>query len=709
MIPRKPCMHRFHRRGSRWLARALTSTLSSALGLALASASTLASPALGESARDTAPAPGTASQTVVEAPWREGGFTAREAAAHVLDRLGYGALPGDIDRVTAMGIDRWLSQQLFDSHQPSEALEERLEKLVSHDLTPKEMEAKFPTRSSVFRLAVQEGIIDDPDLIERFSPGSRRTMERGSSGTARQKAPERSDPSRINSENRLPSDERRKVFTWARDRGFLPQRRAHEELAAQKVFRARYSDNQLQEVLSDFWFNHFNVSITDRQARIYVWPYERDAIRPHVLGNFRDMLGATAKHPAMLHYLDNATSVAGDDDKTTLDQRLDAFGRRGARIKARLEQRKSRRGDRRPRGLNENYARELMELHTLGVDGGYDQNDVIEVARAFTGWTVFPANARRGTERELGRMRRTPEAGFVVEDSFVFRADAHDAGAKEVLGHRLAAGRGIEDGREVLDILAGHPSTAHHLAGKLARRFISDSPPEGVVDRLAEVFLRTDGDLQKVMVALVESPEFWALEATRAKIKSPFELAMSSLRALGADLADPRPLAKWIEEMGQPLYAYQAPTGYPDRAEAWVNTGALLRRMNFSLELATGRIAGTRFDLLALNDHREPASLDEALRAYLPLLLPERDTHGALARLGPVVRDPRLAAKMMESTAVTEAYEISDADTEEWEANATVSKDRRIRPPEPSPDEVNSRGIAHVVGVILGSPEFQRR
>ncbi|MEM8993204.1 MAG: DUF1800 domain-containing protein [Acidobacteriota bacterium] len=640
-----------------------------------------------------------APQPSIQAPWQEAGLTARQAAAHALDRLAYGARPGEVDQVVALGVDRWIEQQLFESR-PSPELDRKLAKLVSLDLTAKEMEATFPSRGAVFRRALREGVIDDPDLIERFQRGR-------NDGPSADPRPLRADRQ---PERRLSHDQRQKVIRWARDQGILPQRRAREELTSQKLYRAHQSENQLQEVLSDFWFNHFNVSITDPQARIFVWPYERDAIRPHVLGQFRDMLGATAKHPAMLHYLDNATSVAGDDDETTLDRRLNAYGRRGERIKARLEQRKSRRGDRRPRGLNENYARELMELHTLGVDGGYSQEDVVEVARAFTGWTVYPASGGGGgMARDLRRISDRPEAGFVVEDAFVFRADVHDAGVKTVLGQRLAAGRGIEDGLDVLDLLAAHRSTARHLAGKLAARFIGDAPPAGVVDRLAETFESSGGDLLQIMVTLVESPEFWSPEARGAKIKSPFELAVSALRSVDADLYDPAPLAGWIEKMGQPLYAYQAPTGYPDRAEAWVNTGALLHRMNFGLELAAGRIPGLRFDLLALLGQQEPPSMDEALAAYLPRLLPERDIRRALERLGPMVRDPRLVAKLVEPRETVQAYDISDADTDEWEANSAESRDRRVRPPVPSPEEIGSRGVAHVVGVILGSPEFQRR
>jgi uncharacterized protein (DUF1800 family) len=253
--------------------------------------------------------------------------------------------------------------------------------------------------------------------------------------------------------------------------------------------------------------------------------------------------------------------------------------------------------ERRPRGLNENYARELLELHTLGVDGGYTQDDVVAVARAFTGWTTYPPGPLRGeVEERIERARRFPDAGFVFEESFLFRADAHDAGGKTILGRRYPAGRGIEDGVEVLDQLARHPSTARHLATRLAVRFVADEPPAALVDRLAASYLASGGDLRRLMRELVESPELWSPDARHAKVKSPFELAASALRAVGAELRDPRPTLEWISRMGQPLYACQAPTGYPDHAEAWVNTGALVHRINFGAELAGGRIAGVDLD-----------------------------------------------------------------------------------------------------------------
>jgi uncharacterized protein (DUF1800 family) len=370
----------------------------------------------------------------------------------------------------------------------------------------------------------------------------------------------------------------------------------------------------------------------------------------------------------MLLYLDNAQSSAAPGSVTTLDDAMEQRRPGMRRMAARRPKAPEEAKKRRPQGLNENYARELMELHTLGVDGGYTQQDVVEVARAFTGWSVLPAGPfRRDAERRIERVRRAGGLGFESEGEFLFRADQHDAGAKVVLGRKLPAGRGIEDGEEVLDLLAAQPATARHLATKLAARFVADQPPKSLVDRLTAVYLRSGGDVREMLRALAESPEFWAPEARGAKIKSPFELAASAIRAVGGRVEDPRATLRWIAEMGQPLYACQAPTGYPDRAESWVNAGALLQRMNFGLQLAARKIPGVRMDLSSLAGGHEPASRDEALRAYATLLMPGRDLTQALAALAPVANDPGLDKK------------------------------------------VTATPVEQAVGVILGSPEFQRR
>src|SRR5438445_6970592 len=337
----------------------------------------------------------------------------------------------------------------------------------------------------------------------------------------------------------------------------LPQE-ALSQLQQAKTLRAIYSDRQLQEQLTDFWFNHFNVFGNKDLDLWLLASYEHDVIRPRVLGRFRDLLGVTAKSPAMLFYLDNYLSADAQAAK---------------RLKSHPEKLRGRRYASLPgvgnRGLNENYARELMELHTLGVDGGYTQQDVVEVARCFTGWTI----AR-------------PQQG----GGFVFRTAAHDRGEKRVLGQVIPAGGGREDGERVIDILARHPATARFIATKLARRFVSDDPPPALVERAAATFQRTDGSIRAVLETIFTSSEFWSAEAYRAKIKTPLEVVASAVRTLdgrvGAGAAGQdglgdggMVLAREVARLGEPLYEAQPPTGYPDRAESWVNTGALLGRM----------------------------------------------------------------------------------------------------------------------------------
>ncbi len=653
-------------------------------------------------------------------PWREAGLSEAEAAAHLLDRFAHGARPGEVERVVEMGLETWLDRQLA-GEIPDPRVEGYVAGLRSLGLSAREVTEVYPEPGMVKREAARAGVVDrgmrPPDSVspDSVSPDSV-SPEEGEDGDASE------------------MDERHKVREWARKQGYRPMRELIGELMVHKLYRAVYSENQLQEVLTDFYFNHFNVSITDNQARPYVPSYELDAIRPHVLGSFRDMLEATAKHPAMLHYLDNARSVAPEGAPTTFDPESFRRARRGGRGsvsppwspegdsvsppwspegdsgrfgRAQMEERRREFALNRPSGLNENYARELLELHTLGVDGGYTQDDVVEVARAFTGWATYPPVRRPEVEARIERARRVP--GFVFEESFLFRADAHDAAEKRVLGKKLPAGRGIEDGYEVLDLVAAHPSTAQHLARKLAARFVADEPSEGLVERLAGTYLASRGDLREMIVVLASSPEFWSAAARRQKIKSPFEVAVSALRILDARITHPRAVVEWISRMGQPLYAYQAPTGYPDRADAWVNAGSLLNRMNFGLELATGRVAGVRFNLAKLNQNREPESLVAALRAYVPILLPERDPEPTVSRLEPIVRDPELATKVAEaSPRGREAREDDD-----WDASGLGFGPlgrRRERPRREAPPlRIDGSPLAHVVGVILGSPEFQRR
>jgi uncharacterized protein (DUF1800 family) len=351
------------------------------------------------------------------------------------------------------------------------------------------------------------------------------------------------------------------------------------ELSEQKLLRAVYSERQLQEVLTDFWFNHFNVDARKGADRFMLTEYERDVIRPRVLGKFRDLLGATAKSPAMLFYLDNWMSA--DPNGPHLPERARIVrGPFGGRVLMPPPGRVAPPNKNAPKGLNENYGRELMELHTLGVDGGYTQKDVTEVARALTGWTIDK-----------------PRAG----GSFTFNARIHDTGQKVVLGHLIKAGGGESDGEQVLDILAKHPSTATFIATKLARRFVSDTPPQPLIERAAKRFRDTDGDLREVTRAILTSPEFHSPDAYRAKVKTPFEFVVSALRATAADVQDARPLVREVQQLGMPLYMCQPPTGYKDTGDAWVNTGALVSRMNLAVRLAGGQLRGTSIDASAVN------------------------------------------------------------------------------------------------------------
>jgi uncharacterized protein (DUF1800 family) len=336
------------------------------------------------------------------------------------------------------------------------------------------------------------------------------------------------------------------------------------ELQQAKLLRALYSERQLQEVMTDFWFNHFNVYLNKEADQYLVTAYERDVIRTHALGKFKDLLLATAQSPAMLFYLDNWLSV-GPKSPVAVAALVANKGKPGKAIP----------------GLNENYGRELMELHTLSVNGGYTQHDVTELARVLTGWTIQPL-----------------EQGA----TFQFDPKKHDPGDKVVLGQTIPE-NGVNEGLQVLDMLAHHPNTAKFIARKLAMRFVADNPPPALVDRLAQKFLSTDGDMREVLRTLFKSPEFWSAKAYRAKVKTPFEFVISSLRATGTDLNNPGPLLGILNKMGMPLYLMQPPTGYSMAESTWMNSEALIDRMNYALALSNGQVGGTNFDagrLLAL-------------------------------------------------------------------------------------------------------------
>src|SRR5215470_4542162 len=352
-----------------------------------------------------------------------------------------------------------------------------------------------------------------------------------------------------------------------------PQQVVGDELMQAKLLRAIYSERQLDEVMTDFWFNHFNVYLGKGADRYLVTSYERDVIRAHALGKFEDLLVATAKSPAMLFYLDNWLSVGPDSD-VARGVRKNPFPRRRRGRFPPPPPRQTQAKGKRKNGLNENYGRELMELHTLGVNGGYTQNDVTEVARVLTGWTIDQ-----------------PQKG----GAFKFEERMHEPGTKFVLGHKIKE-HGEKEGMEVLHLLAHHPSTAHFICTKLATRFVSDDPPPALVDEMSQTFLKKDGEIHEVLKTMFNSPEFWRADLYRAKLKTPLEFMVSAVRATGADVTDATPLARQLNTMGMPLYGMQPPTGYSMKSEAWVNSSALLGRMNFSVALMAGRIKGVKVD-----------------------------------------------------------------------------------------------------------------
>ncbi|HTY76305.1 MAG TPA: DUF1800 domain-containing protein [Candidatus Bathyarchaeia archaeon] len=508
----------------------------------------------------------------------------------MLNRLGYGPRPGDVERVRRMSLAVYMDRQLAPAGIPDDRAQDALLAYPTLAMTVPEVLHAYPE--------------PDPKVLAKIQSGEMSQQE------MRQMAPLERRPARI-----------------------------AVELQAAKLTRAVSSERQLQEVMVDFWFNHFNVDARKGAVKWMIADYERTAIRPHALGKFRDLLLATAQHPAMLFYLDNWMS-------TKADLVVRAGPQKGRQM-----------------GLNENYGREIMELHTLGVDGGYTQKDIIEVARAFTGWTI-------DRPREHG--------------TFLFRAPAHDQGEKRILGHVLVPGGGMADGLRVIDILSRHPSTARFVAAKLVRRFVSDEPPPALVDRAARTFRETDGDIRQVMITIVSSPEFFSPEAYRAKIKSPLEIVASSVRALDGELVLPAAaggrqagggfsLAQQVGKLGEPLYQQQPPTGYPDVADAWVNTGALLNRMNFALGLTANHVPGVRVDLGRVVGAADRAQPEKVLDVLLVSVL-----HGQAT---PETR--RVLVAQLDNPEIIRAT----AD-DRGPANTDVEK---------------------LAALVLGSPEFQRR
>jgi hypothetical protein len=514
-----------------------------------------------------------------------------------LNRLTFGPRPDDAAQVKAMGLKIWIDRQLHpDRIAENPVLLEKLKTLDTLTMAGDQLVRNYPTPQMVKQMvAGQMPFPTDPDkkmMIEKLvARYQKQGQQPGSAANtaANQNAPP--DPAEL-----------RKMLTGDQIRGLRqgtpeqrlaffqslpqtkqdyvvmampgvrlaisnagspelrrrieliggPQQVVYRDLAESKVLRAIYSNRQLEEQLDDFWFNHFNVFVDKGADRYLVTAYERDAIRPHVLGKFRDLLEATAKSPAMLFYLDNWQSV----------------GPNAPQPRAQNNKQK--------RGLNENYGRELMELHTLGVDNGYTQKDVTEVARCFTGWTI-----------------NQPQRG----GKFVFNPRLHDNGEKVVLGVTIPAGGGEKDGEKVLDILARQPATARFISNKLAMRFVADDPPSALLDRMAETFLKSDGDIRQVMLTMIDSKEFWSVGAYRSKMKSPLEMVASAVRSVNGNVDYATALMQQVAQLGEPLYRKLEPTGYSNSSMEWANSASLMARMNFALQLAGNKVPGVKVEV----------------------------------------------------------------------------------------------------------------
>jgi uncharacterized protein (DUF1800 family) len=604
---------------------------------------------------------------VVRSDVRE--LPADQQIIQALSRLTFGAKPGDVQKVRAIGLDNWIDQQLHPDKIDDSAIE------------------GFVSRYSVLNQ-------DQNSLVQQYAQQQR---ER------RQVRAARADSTRPMN----PADSM--AMRQQLQQQFNLTRQVVTQLQSSRVARAVASDRQLQEVMTDFWENHFNIYAQKGGPEpYYLKDFDENVIRPHALGKFRDLLEAVSKSPAMLFYLDNARSMA-DSTRPTLagrnggglrmiPMRGGALGAMRAAQQMQRQQQQQQQLQRQRQGLNENYGRELLELHTLGVDGGYTQQDVINVARAFTGWTIQP-----------------PAQG----GGFIFRPQVHDAGDKIVLGHKLAAGRGEEDAEDVLDILAKSPATAHFISFKLARHFVSDSPSKALVDHAAQVYLKTDGDIREVLRAIITSPEFFSQQAFHSKVKTPFEVVVSAMRSLNATPDSTPRTAQVIAFLGQPIFGHQAPNGWPETGDAWMNTGAILNRINFGMAAAAGRLPGVDIRALPALDTLRSAPRDKQVDAVVATILNgmvSPDTRAVLlSGEHPMLANGAGATTMQDmSEAAPDAGAMSGQEMNSSgngarvRANQNAGGKRAALQGRGFANVPQLTGLAQIVGLALGSPEFQR-
>lgn len=603
--------------------------------------------------------------------------TADQQVMQVLNRLAFGPRPGDAGKVRAMGVDAWIAQQLNPERINDDALDQML------------------ARYSLLKM-------DQTELASQFSEAQRQSRLVKRDSTARDTGP---------------NADMNALRQIRRSRAQLVG-----EIESARVARAVGSNRQLLEVMTDFWENHFNVFVGKSAVEAYYLTDYDHTIREHALGKFRDLLGAVAHSPAMLVYLDNAQSRANPGEPTLAALRrgnraqdVEAIIRRRNLNPQQAQQLRQRAASgaaaaKKQPGLNENYGRELLELHTLGVDGGYTQADVIESARAFTGWSIRP-----------------PAQG----GGYIFRPEWHDAGPKIFLGHKLAADRGEQDGEDVLDIVARSPATAHFLARQLARRLVSDSPSTALVEAAARTYLKTDGDIREVVRTIVTSPEFFSSRVYHSKVKSPFEVVVSAARALGATSDTTPRTALAVAYLGQPVFGHRDPNGWPETGDSWMNTGAILNRINFGLAVAANRLPGASMRTLPGIDTLFNASRTTQVDAVVSTLL-----EGAVS---PEMRKILMSGEHpLAASAAQQAAEHA-AETQTPNDSVDVATDDMATPPMrrikgavkgavkgatkqqgipglgalarnpivgPTPQLT---GLAQMVGFALGSPEFQRR
>ena len=692
----------------------------------------------------------------------------QKRAVHALNRLTFGPRPGDVQQVMAMGVDRWIDLQLHPDKISNSSLDSRLSPMRTLRMNPRQLAENFPDNQMIKQVydgkkampsdpaeraiyqvqiaryeqklqnrqqkesapAAVPAPVPTPPAADSASDGAKTAEELAAAAAAN---PESMPPPDIGSmsamsggnsadetamasapkptatpeeeaearrrEDRLyadlevqsvadlsPDERYKKILAMSADqqlsfadslkggkgqdffKGLDPKQKETlqamnnpqlvvvDELSEAKLLRAIYSERQLEEVMTDFWFNHFNVFAGKGPERLLLTNYEQEVIRPHALGKFEDLLVATAKSPAMLFYLDNWMSV-GPDSPQALGAPAQPVVRYGPYGRPHVMRPNPNGRRKQNSGLNENYGRELLELHTLSVNGGYSQRDVTEVAKVFTGWTI---------DR--------------VQDGAAFHYDArmHEPGPKFVLGHRIKP-KGENEGREVLHMLATSPQTAHFISLKLAQRFVSDDPPPALVDRMAKTFEKKKCDIREVLLTLFHSPEFWSDQTYRAKVKTPLEFVASAVRATGADVQDAVPLARQLNNMGMPLYGAQPPTGYSMKADTWVSSSALLNRMNFALALASGKVRGVMVDTQQLAGGPPASDARATLSAMEVKLLADdvsKQTHDSIVAQ---LQSPR--------------------NDKPPQANNGAKQKLPDRPPDAST----------IAGLLLGSPEFQRR